>query len=399
MSAGRFLLVNQFYPPDPAPTGQMLHAVACELVRRGHEVEVVCSRGAYSGGPVQPPAADLDGVRVRRVLSPSLGRARMGGRVLDAGAFAALVLAGAVRRRPLDVVVSLTTPPYVGLVARAVAARTAARHAHWVMDLYPDVLQARGWLAREGAVRRALDALARAQWRGAAAIVCPGDRLAARLRAYVDEGATVHSVPLWGPAPPDPAQVARMRAGRGWREEPFVLLMSGNVGPGHRIAEFLEAAVRLGPTGPLWAFVGSGVRCGEVERVRDRARIFQAPSVPGDLVAASLAAADVHLIGLEPGWQGLIVPSKLQASFAVGRAVLFVGPRDCEVADWIEESGGGWIVAPGDVEGVLRAVEAAGDPGERSRRGRRAADYAADRFPRARAVARIAGLFEGALAR
>jgi hypothetical protein len=54
-SAFRFIamhlvLINQYYPPDLAPTGWMLEAVAEELVRAGHRVTVLCAAGrAYAG--------------------------------------------------------------------------------------------------------------------------------------------------------------------------------------------------------------------------------------------------------------------------------------------------------------------------------------------------------------
>ena len=56
----RVLLLNQFYPPDTAATGQLLADVAAGLAAGGHEVHVVCSRGSYGGGRVRP-AAERDG--------------------------------------------------------------------------------------------------------------------------------------------------------------------------------------------------------------------------------------------------------------------------------------------------------------------------------------------------
>ncbi len=90
------------------------------------------------------------------------------------------------------------------------------------------------------------------------------------------------------------------------------------------------------------------------------------------------------------------MPSKLQAAFGLGRPVIFVGPRDSEPADWIAESGGGWIVAEGDVDGLLQAVAAAGDPAERRRRGEAGRAFARVHFDRATNTTRIAELLEEA---
>jgi glycosyltransferase involved in cell wall biosynthesis len=188
-----------------------------------------------------------------------------------------------------------------------------------------------------------------------------------------------------------------MRARRGWGDDDLVLLYSGNMGRGHRFGEFLEAARHFGPEGPVWAFVGGGARRREVEefhKQRPSARIAILPYVEAAETAASLLSGDVHLVSLAAEWQALIVPSKLQAAFALGRPVIFVGPSANETAAWITESGGGWVVAEGDVAGLIRAVEAARDPQERQRRGRAALDFARRHFDRPRNLARIADLLE-----
>ena len=62
-----FLFVNQFYPPDTAPTGRILHDVAAELARRGHRVDVLCSKKPYARGKHVEATAMLEGVSVHRV--------------------------------------------------------------------------------------------------------------------------------------------------------------------------------------------------------------------------------------------------------------------------------------------------------------------------------------------
>ncbi|MCC6739394.1 MAG: hypothetical protein IT452_10135 [Planctomycetia bacterium] len=61
-----------------------------------------------------------------------------------------------------------------------------------------------------------------------------------------------------------------------------------------------------------------------------------------------------------------------------------------------ERLGAGWVVAEGDVDGLLAAVEAARDPAERARRGAAARRFATERFDAATNVGRICGMLEGA---
>jgi putative colanic acid biosynthesis glycosyltransferase WcaI len=373
----RALLLNQFYPPDVAPTGQALHDLARALSARGHEVDVL-----HSGA--------------------SSARTRMVAKGLDYASYAVrLAVASRSLSRP-DVIVTLTTPPYLGLLSSLVPRWRGVPRVEWSMDVYPDVLAAHGLVGRDGIVHRALSSLARRQLRNAAAVIALGPFMARVLEPRAADARRVTWVPLWGervegPAPP--AEVAAIRRSRGWTDGDLVLLYSGNMGRAHRISEFLEAAGRLGPDGPRWAFLGGGFRRAEVlafTRERPAARVELLPYEPRERLRASLSAADVHLASLSAGWEGRIAPSKVQAAFAVGRPILFLGPRDNEASSWVEESGGGWVVAEGDVPGLLAAVDEARDPAERSRRGQAGLAFARARFDPARNVERVARIVEDA---
>ncbi len=402
----RVLLLNQYYSPDLAPTGQALHQLGRALAARGHSVHVIASRRAYSSEAVYPRDESLDGIEIRRVHGTAFGRRTKLRRVLDYLSYLGLATIAGLRAgwRP-DLVLTMTTPPYLGLAATLVARLRGAALAHWVMDLYPDTLVADGILGPGSVLLRVLEALSRLQFRGARAAIALGPFMSKRVSRYTPSSLSVDAVPLWSLGPPSPPGRGRsdvVRAERGWSTGDLVLLYSGNMGRGHRFGEFVEGARRLGAGGPLWAFVGDGPRRAEVERAAlelPQARIQMLPYVPADRLVASLAAADVHLVSLDQAWQGLIVPSKLQGSFAVGRTVIFVGGRENEVAAWIEESGGGRVVGEGDVDGLLAAVESAKDPAERARRGAAALAYAHEHFDRERNCGRIADVLEKAAAR
>jgi colanic acid biosynthesis glycosyl transferase WcaI len=396
----RILLANQFYPPDVAPTGQVLQDLARCLVDRGHDVTVLCSQRSYDGEGDFPAHERREGVTVRRVRASGFGR-QGAGRAADYVSYLAAAAAAARGLGRFDASVCLTTPPFLGwTLARALGPR-AGQRVQWVMDVYPDVLRAHGG-GMAGIVSRLLRPLARRQLDGAL-VVALGPQMAARLAPYAARALAVEVVPLWGdPGAAAAEDVRGVRARRGWTEGRLVLLYSGNMGLGHRLQEFLDAAVALQDEAVTWAFAGGGRRRGEVEafaRDHPRARIEVLPYVEQDALAASLAAADVHLVSLRSGWQGLVVPSKLQAAFAAGRPVVYVGPRDSEAWAWTEASGGGWTVDEGDVAALVRAARAAADPGERSRRGEAARRFAAAHFDRATNTARIAALVESRAAR
>ncbi len=402
----RFLLINQFYPPDPAPTGRLLHDVATELVGRGHDVRVLCSRKQYGTGRNLGGSGLFEGVDVRRVRATPLDARGTAGRMADDGLFLLQTALRLIVRSPgVDLTLAASSPPLIGVVAALAGRWRGAAHAHWTMDVYPDVLEAHGRVERGSWRARALNAIARFQFDRAALILTLGPYMAERVATHLGRREPLKAVPLWSDLVGDAEALKaarQMRGRREWRDDDLVLLYSGNMGRGHRFREFLDAARHFGPDGPVWAFVGGGPRRGEVETYHQQcpsARVQLLPSVDVAEAAASLLSGDVHLASLSSGWQALIVPSKLQAAFALGRPVIFVGPSANEIAAWISESGGGWIVAEGDVAGLIKAVEKARDPQERLRRGRAAIDFARRHFNREQNCGRIADLLEACASR
>lgn len=409
-AAVNLVLINQYFPPDEAPTGLMLEAVAERLVEQGHRVTVLCSvAGGYAGAG--PGEAERDGarnsaepgagVRLLRVGATSFGRASFLGKLVDYASFYLGVGWQLLRLDPKpDRIVALTTPPYLAVLARIGSKLRGGDHAHWVMDLYPDVMVAHGMLKEGGLPARLLGALTRFGFGGSrcAGVVTLGPDMAQRVSKYLPPGIRAQVVPLWASdrqatAPLSETELAvraqALRRERGWQG--LVLMYSGNMGLGHRFSEFLGWAASS--TSGQMAFFGGGKRRREVESFIEshpQAAVELHEYVPRDQLSAHLLSADVHLAALEPCWDGTMVPSKLQGIFAAGRSVIFVGSRSSSIGSWIEESGGGWVVAPNDRKALDQAIQQASDPSQRAKRGAAAMAFAQQNFDRRKNTERVA---------
>jgi glycosyltransferase involved in cell wall biosynthesis len=424
----RFIFINQFYPPDFAPTGRMVKEVAGRLAEEGHEVEVWCSGGSY--GPERnhadsalgaPDPASPAGVAVVRIGGLGAGKSACGKLVRWLGFYLLVAWRLLGPRGKSDRLVALTTPPFLSVLARMAASRHGARHCHWLMDLYPDALVAHGVCRDGGLAHRALAALARFGMGGrqVGAVVTLGPCMAERARQYTTQA--VAWVPLWAEVGSEPVEKALhhlldgadggdpghtsqrdLRRERGWRDDELVLLYSGNLGRGHLVTPLLDAALALhrqGVRNLRWVFTSHGPRSAEVSIFRKRhpdlPLEFMNPVNP-EILATHLMSADIHLASLEPAWCGCMVPSKIQGSFAVGRPVLFVGPPASSPARWIESSGGGWVVDGGDpVSGLVELLRGGGLKDEATRRGANAGEFSRRHFDRATNAAAVAARLAG----
>lgn len=397
------LLVNQFYPPSLAPTGRYLQDLAFALAARGHAITVVCSRQSYGEGAGVAREAGPACIREIRIGANTQAGKSLSGKAWGYAGFLLGAWRSIRRLRPRpDVVVAMSTPPWIGWVA-FLAAGARCRKVHWVMDLYPQVLAAHQMLRTGSPAYRLLRCITRHEWRRASLVIAPGDGMVERIRSegMMPAGSRLEVLPLWSLDDLKPwpeGQLVPLRRERAWPDEETILLYTGNMGLGHEIGAFLQAATRTGKE-ERWrmVFSGWGKRQSEVEdfmRLHPDAPVERVPVASPSRLSEHLASADVHLASMRPGWSGLIVPSKVQAAFAAGRPVLFVGPEDSDPSRWIRESGGGWSVAPEDKQGLLRAIRESGNAEERRRRGTAACRFAAQRFSRATNCAHLAAWVE-----
>jgi len=145
----------------------------------------------------------------------------------------------------------------------------------------------------------------------------------------------------------------------------------------HDVTTFAQTSRDGLPAGIDFEFRGNGAGFRELEqavriaRLGDRVRI--ASHLPDDEWAAAMRAADVALVTIRPGAEGLVMPSKTYSALAAGQAVLAVCPRASDLADTVLAHDCGWVVEPGDSAGLRRVLEQLiADPGEVLRRRRNA---------------------------
>ncbi len=366
--AGRILFVNQYYWPDHASTAQHLTDLAEELAAQGHECHVLTSRNRYEPGAAQLPLhEERNGVRIHRVFATTLGRGGFWRRMTDYLTFYACAFIQALFLPRCDVVVTLTTPPIIGLVAVMLGRLKGSRFIFWSMDLHPDASIALGRMSRRSMIVRWLDTLAAYVYRQADAVVVLGPYMADRILRKGVLPERIASIPVWsrGDEIEPSARKPRARARALGLEGAFVAMYSGNLGLAHSYDEFLGAARKLADDPRIvFLFVGGGPRTSALRAAVETEGLTNVRFlgyVPREELSESLAIADVHLISMRPEMTGIVVPGKLYGVMAAGRPAIFVGPEHCETADAIREADCGCTIPFGDSDALAAAIQRLAD--------------------------------------
>ena len=319
-----------------------------------------------------PPRETINGVEICRVWTSHFGRARLIFRAIDYLTFylaASWALLLTVRRG--DIVIAMTDPPMLSVVASPLTKLRGARLVNWHQDLFPEIAEALNVGGRFGFFAfRPLRWLRDATLRRAAMNVAIGELMADRLSELGIEPERIRIFPNWADCDttkPLMRDANRLRSD--WSlSDHFVVGYSGNLGRAHDIETLLAAISatddpNIGGSCGLqvrWLFIGGGVLFEDMRREaakRGLKAIDFKPYQPRERLSESLSVADVHIVSLRPELEGLIVPSKFYGVAAAGRPTLFIGARDGEIARLIARHDCGVTVAIGDGAGLAAAVD------------------------------------------
>jgi glycosyltransferase involved in cell wall biosynthesis len=383
----RLTILNQFYAPDASPTAQLAGSLASHRAARGDDLTVISGRAGYLPGLAHGKDGDPGhgAVRVHRVWVPNVGKSSVPRRLFGYASFLVGCTVRVLRLRRQDVIVAMTTPPLLVVIAllhRALHRRT--RVVLWSMDCYPDAAERFGKLRDHGLLARLLRAVNRAAFRRLDAVVVLDGAMAELLASQYAAGPDrppVRVIPNWEPADAFPPPGAA-RPWAGYEEmavgDRIVVVYLGNTGVGHRFDTAVEAAARLREEA-VFLFVGGGARRDELRQLaaeRGADNVVLHDYLPWAEVHEVMAGADGALITLDDRSLGIISPSKLHANLAAGLPVLYVGPAGSNVDEAIQRFGCGTSLRNGDVDGLVAAVRGLRDGSEQRARARGAFEAA-----------------------
>ncbi|MHA3775695.1 glycosyltransferase family 4 protein [Verrucomicrobiota bacterium sgz303538] len=326
----RILFLNQYFPPDPAPTGVLFEELAERLRECGHKVEFISAAQDY------------------RVSQKSGGRMRR-----EAAALIRILKAGFLARRP-DLVISGSSPPCLLAAATMIAVRHRAASLHWAMDLYPELAVALGEISA-GAMSRTIGALMRACYRRTNRVVALDDDMATRLSRF---GVQPEIIRPWV-FTPVLRQLATCPPGAQSHGAVWTWIYSGNLGRAHEWKTLLDAQalveqatstirLRFQGGGPSWPAAQ------EYARELGLRNCEWLPYVAESELPASLLRCNACVVTQRPEAQGLLWPSKLGLVLSLPRPVVWVGPPDGAIVRQLRGQSHAGVFAPGAASELSR---------------------------------------------
>jgi len=370
----KVLLLNQCFYPDVVATAQQLTDLAVRLAEQGHQVTVVASRRGYDSPQVRFPKREVwKNINIIRLPSLGFGKKAKWRRAVDFGSFLGSCVLRLILLPRFDVVVALTSPPLISFVAALFVQLKGGRFVFWVMDLNPDEAVAASWLRKQSLAAKFLDAILIHSLRRAEKIVALDRFMKRRISGKGNFHQKIMVVPPWSHDDSvcyDHSGRLAFRAQHGLSEK-YVVMYSGNHSPCHPLDTLLQTALQLANHPEIaFCFVGGGSELNKVKafvKQHQLANITCLPYQPLDKLAASLSAADLHVVVMGDSFAGIVHPCKIYNILAVGAPFLYIGPPESHIADILSQlgtNGMARLAGHGEVEKVakqmLEGAQAAG---------------------------------------
>ena len=363
----RILFVAHYFQPEPNFFFGL--PFAKELVKRGHEVEVLTGFPNYPGGKVYDgyrvqllQKETLEGIRILRVpLYPSHDKSSLR-RTIGYTSFAlSASIMGPALVKSADVAYICQGPATLGLPGGVLRLLRGIPFVYNIQDLWPDTLLSTGMLNSPTGLKLVdLWCTWVYRWASRIVVITPGFKQTLCQRGVPED--KIQVIYNWcdesqlHPADTDPALAGKLGlTGR------FNIVYAGNMGTAQALGAVLEAARMVEATHPRVQFVliGGGV---EVGPLRQRAADMGLTNVrfverqPTSQIAKILRLADVLLVHLkdDPLFR-ITIPSKTQAYMAVGRPIL-IGVKG-DAADLVTQARAGLVCEPENPHSIAQAVQ------------------------------------------
>jgi glycosyltransferase involved in cell wall biosynthesis len=354
------LVFNQYYAPAFESTAQLLTQL-CEALAEDYDVTVVT--GVVEGGGSSRELRN--GVQIVRVLSTAYERRHIVRRASNYLTYTVSSLWTGLRERRPDLVLSMSDPPFVPAFALLAARRFRVPYVTIVQDVFPEIAVELQRLQNPILVR-SLHALVGVGLRHADRVVAIGETMRVRLIEKGVDPSRVVVIRNWV----DVDELVPTPKDNPWAREhgladKFVVMHSGNVGHAQDLEVLVRAATFLRDLGDVrFVVIGSGARQADLAELSARLEtdhVLFLPYQPREVLSQSLAAADLHFIGLAAGLSGYVVPSRMNGVLCVSRPVIVAADQESEIVKVVADAECGIAIEPGRPELLAAAIRAARD--------------------------------------
>ncbi|WP_392534611.1 glycosyltransferase family 4 protein [Nostoc sp. C117] len=358
-------VITQFFPPDYAPTGQLIEELVKQLGQQGVDIEVFTSQPGYAFDSHTAALAveRMGKIRIQRSRTAQLWPGRIRGKAVNGILYtlrAGLHILRGWQRS--NVLLVTTAPPFLPVIAYLAYLLFRLPYVCILYDLYPDIAIALGVVSKDNLLARLWRAINKQIWLNAKGIVVLSPAMKQQVLAncpqVADKISVIHS---WA----NPELIVPIAKQENWFAlkhnlvSKFTVLYSGNMGRCHDMATILKAAEQLQDEPVQFVCIGGGAKRDELIQQVNQLELRNFTFLPyqeKQVLPYSLTACDLSLVSVDASTESLVVPSKLYSALASGRPVAVICSQYSYLRQLIAEADCGATFDNGDSNALAQFI-------------------------------------------
>jgi glycosyltransferase involved in cell wall biosynthesis len=337
----QLLIINQFFPPDFAATGQLIQELGNQLDQQNLQVSVFTGQPGYAYNQKQAPSVEIDhNVKIQRSKIKQFYSKRIRSKTLTGVIFTVMATVHLFKNAPkYNAVILTTAPPFLAVAGYLAQVIFRLDYICLIYDLYPDVVVELGVLSPHHLLIKLWQRINAAIWNRSKQIVVLSttmkERVVKQHPAIADKISIIHN---WA----DPTWIKPLPKTDNWfahqhqTQAKFTVLYSGNLGHCHDLETILNAAKLLQAEPIQFMFIGSGVKYQQCQSMVAESQLHNCIFLPYQErtnLPYSLTAGDLALVSIAPGLEGVVAPSKVYGIMAAGKAIAAI----CEPHSYLRQ--------------------------------------------------------------
>lgn len=331
----------------------------------GIDVEVVCAPPSIINphGSV-PRYMEYHDIRIRRVWATSFPKLNFVGRIVNQLTYAMSVFYYFLFYRERRPILVLTNPPFLAFFCALLKKiKIGNPYIYVIFDVYPDTAINVGVLNKYGLLCRLWERVNKISFEHASNIIvigrCMKNIIESKMSKYgIKSNNKVQMIHVW--SDDRRIQVNKSEKKQFFQEwgleGKFVVLYSGNMGRFHDMETIMSAVKELSDFEDIaFLFVGEGHKKSWMMAYAQKNNLLNCKFhsyVKREDLGDLLASAEIGLVSLMNGQEGLSVPSKAFGLMAAGLPVIGIMSSSSEIATIISDENCGIVIKPGDFEGL-----------------------------------------------
>jgi colanic acid biosynthesis glycosyl transferase WcaI len=263
-----------------------------------------------------------------------------------------------VWRNPSSTIIFMVAqPPFLPIIGYLRNLLYNQKYIVWVDDVYPDVLVRKGLFKDNSFIIRLWKRLNILTYGRAEFVTTLGPCMATLTKQYVINNRgnkDVTIIPTWvDPEVIKPLEKALNPFALKYNQvEKLTVMYSGNFGVSHDIDSLISVAEKLQKNDDIhFLLVGGGAKFRLAEEASRKFQNLTAlPYQPEETLPYSLACADIAVVTLDKGYEGISMPGRTYYMMSAGAALLGISNIPSDLQFVIEKYNCGINIPPGDVE-------------------------------------------------